>query len=779
MLSGVNGLIGDCLGPSQTESFDRNISKKPSLARPVYCNGSNFEAEFFKLREKEDARKQQMELLQPVIDRALIEEASRYGSVLNPWGLRVSGSSSPYSLSFGWTPEGEYYDHSGVLWEEIQEDTLLSMLKSIENGEGCWDLVEVNRVNNKARGWEWGSVLSEPQEARGDENSINVRGCGEKHRSGEIFRLEGFGCFRFGGRKVEDGVVWVFTGVYGPFTKDEWECLWEEIGAIRGIWEEPWCVGGDFNIIFSQRERSRQGRITSAMRRFAQIIDDLGLVDLPLQEGMYTWSGGPNNQFWARLDQFSCVLQRRLPRPVSDHFPVLLEGGVIRRGPSPFRFENMWLKVEGFKDLIYNWWEVFGRLEYNKVVALQLVDYWDLVESERSLSEEETTSKKEAKEMLSGLLWKKPIGGSYQGSYEEKEVREGVANAYQHLLTENSKWKADIERLQLEQITPGLDGVTVVFWQNCWDFVKEEVLELFKEFCEQSSFIKSLNNTFLVLLPKKGGAEDLGDFRPISLLEGGRGGGGGGGGGLYKLLAKVLANGLKKVIGKVVSPDQNAFVMGRQIFDASLIANEVIDSWQKREEKGLICHGKNGVRIKVVGLDVELHFHNQVFGLVNGVPVGFFPSSKGLRQGDPLSPYLFVMGMEVLSALIRRVVEGDFLLGCRIRGGRRQPVHISHLLFADDTIVFCEAKKEHITHLSWILFWFEAASGLRINLDKSEIIPIGEVEEMEGMAAELGCRVGYVPTVYLGLPLGAPNKAASVWDGVEERVRRRLALWKR
>ena len=61
--------------------------------------------------------------------------------------------------------------------------------------------------------------------------------------------------------------------------------------------------------------------------------------------------------------------------------------------------------------------EVFGRLEYNKVVTLQLVDYWDLVESERSLSEEETTSKKEAKEMLSGLLWKKPIGGSYQGSY--------------------------------------------------------------------------------------------------------------------------------------------------------------------------------------------------------------------------------------------------------------------------------------------------------------------------------------------------------------------------
>ena len=95
--------------------------------------------------------------------------------------------------------------------------------------------------------------------------------------------------------------------------------------------------------------------------------------------------------------------------------------------------------------------------------------------------------------------------------------------------------------------------------------------------------------------------------------------------------------------------------------------------------------------------------------LVNGVPAGFFPSSKGLRQGDPLSPYLFVMGMEVLSTLIRRAVEGGFLSGCRIRGGGRQPVHISHLLFPDDTIVFCEARKEHLTHLSWILFWLEAA----------------------------------------------------------------------
>ena len=105
-------------------------------------------------------------------------------------------------------------------------------------------------------------------------------------------------------RTMENGVIWAFTGVYGPFTRLEREWLWEEVGAIRGIWEGPWCLGGDFNITLAQGERSRQGRITSAMRRFAEVVDDLGLVDLQLQRGAFTWTGGLNNMSRARLDRF-------------------------------------------------------------------------------------------------------------------------------------------------------------------------------------------------------------------------------------------------------------------------------------------------------------------------------------------------------------------------------------------------------------------------------------------------------------------------------------------
>ena len=165
--------------------------------------------------------------------------------------------------------------------------------------------------------------------------------------------------------------------------------------------------------------------------------------------------------------------------------------------------------------------------------------------------------------------------------------------------------------------------------------------------------------------------------------------------------------------------------------------------------------------------------------MFNGSPAGFFRSSRGLRQEDPLSPYLFVVDMEVLSCLIKRAVEGNFISGCRLGIREGGEMVISHLLYDDDTIVFCEAKSEQLMCLSWTLTWFEAFSGLKINLNKSEIIPLGRVDNVESLAAELGCRVDSLPTLYLGLPLGAPHRALGVWDSIEERFRKRLSSWKR
>ena len=165
--------------------------------------------------------------------------------------------------------------------------------------------------------------------------------------------------------------------------------------------------------------------------------------------------------------------------------------------------------------------------------------------------------------------------------------------------------------------------------------------------------------------------------------------------------------------------------------------------------------------------------------LVNSFPTGFFRSTRGLRQGDPLSPYLFMIGMEVVSRLIGRAMEGSFLFGCNISGRVEERLVLTHLLYADDTLIFCGAYQNRHVYLRWLLMWFEAISGLRINLSKIEIIHVGKVDDAEALAIELGRKVGSLPTSYLGLLLGAPHNSIAVWDPIEERFRKRLALWKR
>ena len=217
-------------------------------------------------------------------------------------------------------------------------------------------------------------------------------------------------------------------------------------------------------------------------------------------------------------------------------------------------------------------------------------------------------------------------------------------------------------------------------------------------------------------------------------------------GGLYKLLAKVLANWLKKVVGKVVFSSQNAFVEGRQILNATLIANKAIDSMLKSNESGMLCKldiekAYDNINWKILPLVMrKIGFGEKWAGwiiccistmtfsiLVNGTPSGFFNNTKGLRQGDPFSPYLFVIRMEALSSFINKSMSEGFLIGCRVKGRGGDGAKITHLLFADDTLLFCEASQDHMAYLSGLLMWFEAISELRINLDKNEILLVGRV----------------------------------------------------
>ena len=164
-------------------------------------------------------------------------------------------------------------------------------------------------------------------------------------------------------KNVGDQFEWAFTGVYGPNLNNRRRLMWEELTGLISWWDLPWCIGGDFNIIRFPSERLGAASFSRAMYGFSDFVSLHGLMDIQMEGGLYSWS---NSSFASRLDwflfspllanHFSLFTQKRLPRVLSDHFPILLEGGCQQRGRIPFRFENMWLRVDNFVDKVKAWW---------------------------------------------------------------------------------------------------------------------------------------------------------------------------------------------------------------------------------------------------------------------------------------------------------------------------------------------------------------------------------------------------------------------------------------
>ena len=182
-------------------------------------------------------------------------------------------------------------------------------------------------------------------------------------------------------KNVGDNFEWAFTSVYGPNVDRERRLLWEELSGLHSWWNVPWCVLGDFNVVCFPTERLGTINFTQAMHDFLDFISVHGLLDIPMAGGRYTWSNSvsrskidcflfsPN---WE--DHYPKISQRRLAKVVSDHFPIILEGGAIQKGRRPFCFENMWLQVEGFMGKVKNWWDSYqfqGTPSYRMAMKLK------------------------------------------------------------------------------------------------------------------------------------------------------------------------------------------------------------------------------------------------------------------------------------------------------------------------------------------------------------------------------------------------------------------------
>ncbi|GKA81332.1 RNA-directed DNA polymerase, eukaryota [Tanacetum coccineum] len=273
------------------------------------------------------------------------------------------------------------------------------------------------------------------------------------------------------------------------------------------------------------------------------------------------------------------------------------------------------------------------------------------------------------------------------------------------------------------------------------------------------------------------------DFRPISLI-----------GSLYKIIAKILANRLVGVLGDLVSEVQSAFVADRQILDGPLILNEVLQ-WCKAKKKQTFIFkidfekaydsvrwdflgdvlNRFGFGAKWCGWIQECLRSSRGSVLVNGSTTEEFQFYKGLKQGDPLSPFLFILVMESLHLSFKRVEDAGMFNGIKINSS----MTLSHMFYADDAIFMGQWSKRNIDTLMYMLKCFERASGLSINLSKSKLMGLAvSIEKVEEVTRHIGCGILNTPFSFLGSKVGGCMSRIKSWDEVIDKMVNRLSKWK-
>lgn len=337
--------------------------------------------------------------------------------------------------------------------------------------------------------------------------------------------------------------------------------------------------------------------------------------------------------------------------------------------------------------------------------------------------------------------------------------------------------------------SPGPDGLPAMFYQKFWDLVGDETCNMVLNYLNGGSMPDDLNHTYVVLIPKVRKPVDMKDLRPISLCNVS-----------YKLISKVLENRLKRILPAIIEENQSAFVPGRLITDNILLSSEVFhfmrhSQAQKHRYMALkLDMSKAYDRIEwdyLSSIMIQMGFPTQWVDrvmlcvssvsysfLVNGQPTDRIIPQRGLRQGDPLSPYLFLLCAEGFGCLIRKAHEERVLHGISIS---RACPNLSHLFFADDSLIFARANLGNATAIKKILQTYEFLSGQQINLDKSEISfsrGLGH-EVRNDIQAYLGMEEVRSHDKYLGLPTIFDRSKKISFSGIRDRIWKKLQGWKK
>eukprot|EP00253_Pinus_taeda_P011344 PITA_11344 len=332
--------------------------------------------------------------------------------------------------------------------------------------------------------------------------------------------------------------------------------------------------------------------------------------------------------------------------------------------------------------------------------------------------------------------------------------------------------------------SPGPDGWTVELFLHFFDLIGFDMAEVVEESRLRGEIYKPFNATFIALIPKKDAPESFEDFRPISLCNC-----------IYKIIAKVIASRLVPILSRSISMEQFGFLEGRQIHEAIGVAQEVIHSVKKKKKKRVILKIDLSkaydrinwlyLRLLLTHLGFNYSFINWIMGcisnvsfavLINGAATPFFKSQRGLRQGCPLSPLLFLLVAEGLSRLIHNARRSNKIKGIEVAIN----LYISHPLFVDDILIFSNGSYNELKELKDIFDLFMKATGMLINSGKSQVCVAGfNRRESTAMTNLFPFHTQSLDTSfkYLGFWLKPDAYKKEDWNWLIAKIEARISHW--
>nr|GEY09805.1 hypothetical protein [Tanacetum cinerariifolium] len=628
-------------------------------------------------------------------------------------------------------------------------------------------LVERRRRSSSARGWSGGILCVW-------DNSLF------RKRSVKVSEY----CLCVEGTWLASDTDLLLVSIYSPYDLLLKRVLWSYMANIINQWNDEVVVMGDFNEVHDASERYGSVFHAANALEFNNFIVNSHLHEIPLGGYAFTWTDkyatkmSKIDRFLASqgfLDLFLNMSGLILDRNISDHRPILLKDvhntDVVPSNNAMITLKN---KLKNLKSRL-NVWNRDKRLTHNldrkhlhdSITAIDVrldqgaglpddipnrskfakelgdLNKKDSIDLAQKAKVKWAIEGEENSKYFHGIVNKKRRSLSIKGILKDGEWIDNPnrvkAEFYHHFSSRfsQSEWArvplvadfpkrlsvdlaSDLElKVSSDEIkkavwdcgldkSPGPDGFTFEFFKKHWSIMGCDVISAIKEFFSSSLIPNGCNASFISLIPKVLDAKHLNDFRPISLVVC-----------QYKIIGKILSSRLSNERSLLFKVDfQKAFDSVRWDHLDDILGKFGFGNIWRGWIKGCLSSSKALV-------------------LVNGSPTDEFMFYRGLRQGDPLSPFLFIL------------------------------VAISHLFYADDAIFIGKWTRENVNTSMLMLHCFFLSSGLKINVHKSSIFGIGvRASHVNSMAARFGCTANSTPFTYLGVKVGANMKRTSSWDVV-------------